>query len=45
MIEDLLKNQLVNVHASKEKDVRKILKVVGQAHIKATNEYDKLIEL
>ena len=43
MIGDVLQNQLVNLDARKEKDRRKFLKVVGQAHTKAANEYDKLM--
>ena len=40
MTENLLQKQLDNVDVNKEEDVRKIIKVTGQTHQKAVNEYD-----
>ena len=40
MTENLLQKQLDNVDVNKEEDVRKIIKVTGQMHQKAVNEYD-----
>ena len=43
MIGDLLEKQLVCIDLNKEEDMRKILRVVGQGHLEALKEYDKLM--